>query len=173
MTAVAGMALAVRGPRLPMTKRTLGVLGVGVMTRGRVGVLLPRPARAAGRRNLAGVHCCDAGSFSLVSVAWRRGLTSSRHAAQTRAAPGMLANRRRAHRAPGSQNHGSGFDWRQRSGANRAGYGGCSEAVVAACAWGVQRQGGGQLASSRNAASSPSKSSAHGPHDRRCAAKPG
>jgi len=31
MTAVAGTALAVRGPRLPMTKRTLGVLGVGVM----------------------------------------------------------------------------------------------------------------------------------------------
>ena len=31
MTAVAGIALAVRGPRLPMTKRTLGVLGVGVM----------------------------------------------------------------------------------------------------------------------------------------------
>ena len=31
MTAVAGIALAVKGPRLPMTKRTLGVLGVGVM----------------------------------------------------------------------------------------------------------------------------------------------
>jgi drug/metabolite transporter (DMT)-like permease len=31
MTAVAGIALAVRGPRLPMTKRTLGGLGVGVM----------------------------------------------------------------------------------------------------------------------------------------------
>ena len=31
MTAVAGTALAVRGPRLPMTRRTLGVLGVGVM----------------------------------------------------------------------------------------------------------------------------------------------
>ena len=31
MTAVAGVALAVKGPRLPMTKRTLGVLGVGVM----------------------------------------------------------------------------------------------------------------------------------------------
>ena len=31
MTAVAGIALAVRGPRLPMTKRTLGALGVGVM----------------------------------------------------------------------------------------------------------------------------------------------
>jgi hypothetical protein len=26
MTAVAGIALAVKGPRLPMTKRTLGVL---------------------------------------------------------------------------------------------------------------------------------------------------
>ena len=31
MTAVAGIALAVKGPRLPMTKRTLGGLGVGVM----------------------------------------------------------------------------------------------------------------------------------------------
>jgi transporter family protein len=31
MTVVAGIALAVKGPRLPMTKRTLGVLGVGVM----------------------------------------------------------------------------------------------------------------------------------------------
>jgi drug/metabolite transporter (DMT)-like permease len=31
MTAVAGTALAVKGPRLPMTKRTLGGLGVGVM----------------------------------------------------------------------------------------------------------------------------------------------
>ncbi len=31
MMAVAGIALAVRGPRLPMTKRTLGGLGVGVM----------------------------------------------------------------------------------------------------------------------------------------------
>ena len=31
MTAVAGVALAVKGPRLPMTKRTLGGLGVGVM----------------------------------------------------------------------------------------------------------------------------------------------
>ncbi len=31
MTAVAGITLAVKGPRLPMTKRTLGVLGVGVM----------------------------------------------------------------------------------------------------------------------------------------------
>jgi drug/metabolite transporter (DMT)-like permease len=31
MTAVAGIALAVRGPRLPRTKRTLGGLGVGVM----------------------------------------------------------------------------------------------------------------------------------------------
>ena len=31
MMAVAGIALAVKGPRLPMTKRTLGVLGVGVM----------------------------------------------------------------------------------------------------------------------------------------------
>ena len=31
MTAVAGIALAVKGPRLPMTKRTLGVLGVGVI----------------------------------------------------------------------------------------------------------------------------------------------
>jgi transporter family protein len=31
MTAVAGIALAVRGPRLPMTRRTLGALGVGVM----------------------------------------------------------------------------------------------------------------------------------------------
>jgi drug/metabolite transporter (DMT)-like permease len=31
MTTVAGIALAVRGPRLPMTKRTLGGLGVGVM----------------------------------------------------------------------------------------------------------------------------------------------
>ena len=31
MTAVAGTALAVKGPRLPMTKRTLAVLGVGVM----------------------------------------------------------------------------------------------------------------------------------------------
>jgi uncharacterized membrane protein len=31
MTAVAVIALAVRGPRLPMTKRTLGVWGVGVM----------------------------------------------------------------------------------------------------------------------------------------------
>jgi len=31
MTAVAGTALAIKGPRLPMTKRTLGVLGVGVM----------------------------------------------------------------------------------------------------------------------------------------------
>jgi drug/metabolite transporter (DMT)-like permease len=31
MTAVAGIALAARGPRLPMTKRTLGGLGVGVM----------------------------------------------------------------------------------------------------------------------------------------------
>lgn len=31
MTAVAGIALAVRGPRLPMTRRTLGGLGVGVM----------------------------------------------------------------------------------------------------------------------------------------------
>jgi transporter family protein len=31
MTAVAGIALAVRGPRLSMTKRTLGGLGVGVM----------------------------------------------------------------------------------------------------------------------------------------------
>ena len=31
MTAVAGIALAVKGPRLPMTKRTFGVLGVGVM----------------------------------------------------------------------------------------------------------------------------------------------
>jgi transporter family protein len=31
MTAVAGIALAVKGPRLPMTKRTLGALGVGVM----------------------------------------------------------------------------------------------------------------------------------------------
>jgi drug/metabolite transporter (DMT)-like permease len=31
MTAVAGIALAVKGPRLPMSKRTLGVLGVGIM----------------------------------------------------------------------------------------------------------------------------------------------
>jgi len=31
MTAVAGIALAVKGPRLPMTKRTLAGLGVGVM----------------------------------------------------------------------------------------------------------------------------------------------
>jgi drug/metabolite transporter (DMT)-like permease len=31
MTAVAGIALAAKGPRLPMTKRTLGGLGVGVM----------------------------------------------------------------------------------------------------------------------------------------------
>jgi drug/metabolite transporter (DMT)-like permease len=31
MTAVAGIALAVKGPPLPMTKRTLGGLGVGVM----------------------------------------------------------------------------------------------------------------------------------------------
>jgi len=31
MTAVAGTALAVKGPRLPMTKRTLAVLGVGIM----------------------------------------------------------------------------------------------------------------------------------------------
>jgi len=31
MMAVAGAALAVKGPRLPMTKRTLGGLGVGVM----------------------------------------------------------------------------------------------------------------------------------------------
>ena len=31
MTAVAGIALAVKGPPLPMTKRTLGALGVGVM----------------------------------------------------------------------------------------------------------------------------------------------
>ena len=31
MTAVAGIALAVKGPRLPMTKRTLGGVGVGVM----------------------------------------------------------------------------------------------------------------------------------------------
>jgi len=31
MTAVAGIALAVKGPRLPMTKRTLGGLGVGAM----------------------------------------------------------------------------------------------------------------------------------------------
>ena len=31
MTVVAGIALAVKGPRLPMTKRTLGALGVGVM----------------------------------------------------------------------------------------------------------------------------------------------
>jgi hypothetical protein len=31
MTAIAGIALAVKGPRLPMTKRTLGGLGVGVM----------------------------------------------------------------------------------------------------------------------------------------------
>jgi drug/metabolite transporter (DMT)-like permease len=31
MTAVAGIALAVKGPRLPMTKRTFGALGVGVM----------------------------------------------------------------------------------------------------------------------------------------------
>ena len=31
MTAVAGIALAIKGPRLPMTKRTLGGLGVGVM----------------------------------------------------------------------------------------------------------------------------------------------
>jgi drug/metabolite transporter (DMT)-like permease len=31
MTAVAGIALAVGGPRLPMTKRTVGGLGVGVM----------------------------------------------------------------------------------------------------------------------------------------------
>jgi uncharacterized membrane protein len=31
MTAVAGVALVVRGPRLPMTKRTFGGLGVGVM----------------------------------------------------------------------------------------------------------------------------------------------
>jgi drug/metabolite transporter (DMT)-like permease len=31
MTAVAGIALAVKGPRLPMTKRTLGAWGVGVM----------------------------------------------------------------------------------------------------------------------------------------------
>jgi drug/metabolite transporter (DMT)-like permease len=31
MTAVAGIALAVKGPRLPMTKRTLGALGVGIM----------------------------------------------------------------------------------------------------------------------------------------------
>ena len=31
MTAVAGTALAVKGPRLPLTKRTLAVLGVGIM----------------------------------------------------------------------------------------------------------------------------------------------
>jgi bacterial/archaeal transporter family protein len=31
MTAIAGIALAVKGPRLPMTKRTFGGLGVGVM----------------------------------------------------------------------------------------------------------------------------------------------
>ena len=31
MTAVAGIALAIKGPRLPMTKRTLGGLSVGVM----------------------------------------------------------------------------------------------------------------------------------------------
>lgn len=31
MTAVAGVALAVRGPRLPMTRRTLGGFGVGAM----------------------------------------------------------------------------------------------------------------------------------------------
>ncbi|MGA7913428.1 MAG: EamA family transporter [Candidatus Dormiibacterota bacterium] len=31
MTAVAGVALTVRGPRLPMTKRTLGAFGVGAM----------------------------------------------------------------------------------------------------------------------------------------------
>jgi uncharacterized membrane protein len=31
MTAVAGIALAVKGPRLPMTKRTLGALGLGAM----------------------------------------------------------------------------------------------------------------------------------------------
>jgi drug/metabolite transporter (DMT)-like permease len=31
MTAVAGVALTVKGPKLPMTKRTLGALGVGVM----------------------------------------------------------------------------------------------------------------------------------------------
>ena len=31
MTAVAGIALAVKGPRLPMSKRALGALGVGVM----------------------------------------------------------------------------------------------------------------------------------------------
>ena len=31
MTAVAGTALAVKGPRLPMTRRTLGVVGVGIM----------------------------------------------------------------------------------------------------------------------------------------------
>jgi hypothetical protein len=31
MTAVAGVALAVKGPRLPMTKRTLGAVGVGIM----------------------------------------------------------------------------------------------------------------------------------------------
>lgn len=57
MTAVAGIALAVKGPRLPMTKRTLGGLGVGVMIGDRVGVLLPRPARAAGLRCLRDLEC--------------------------------------------------------------------------------------------------------------------
>lgn len=61
MTAVAGTALAVKGPRLPMTKSTLGVLGVGVMI-GAASVFYFLGLRgAAGLRCLRGLQCLDRG----------------------------------------------------------------------------------------------------------------
>lgn len=63
MTAVAGVALAVRGPRLPMTKRTLGGFGVGSMI-GIVSVFyflglagLPASVRGGALERLHHRHC--------------------------------------------------------------------------------------------------------------------